>query len=53
MLHNKTYTGSIIYNIKDKKGKITETIVMKNAHEAIITKEQFNFYRKVKEYEAN
>ncbi|MCM3705197.1 MULTISPECIES: recombinase family protein [Cytobacillus] len=41
ILNNKTYTGSIIYNIKDKKGKITETIVMKNAHEAIITNEQF------------
>ena len=41
ILNNKTYTGSIIYNIKDKKGKITETIVIKNAHEAIITKEQY------------
>jgi site-specific DNA recombinase len=41
ILNNKTYTGSIIYNIKDKKGKITETILMKKAHEAIITNEQF------------
>ncbi|MCQ6278146.1 recombinase family protein [Bacillus sp. EB600] len=41
ILHNKTYTGSIIYNVKDKKGNITETIKTKNAHEPIITKEQF------------
>lgn len=41
ILHNKTYTGSIIYNIKDRKGKVNETIVMKNAHEEIISNEQF------------
>ncbi|MBT2656707.1 recombinase family protein [Bacillus sp. ISL-18] len=41
ILNNKTYTGSIIYNVKDKKGNITETILTKNAHEPIITREQF------------
>jgi site-specific DNA recombinase len=41
ILKNRTYTGSIIYNIKDKKGNIAETIVTKNAHEPIITREQF------------
>ncbi|GKU81309.1 recombinase family protein [Niallia sp. NCCP-28] len=41
ILKNKTYTGSIIYNVKGKKGNITETIENKHAHEAIITKEQF------------
>lgn len=42
ILNNKTYTGSIIYNVKDKKGDITEPIVTRNAHEATITREQFN-----------
>lgn len=42
ILKNETYTGRIIYNVKDKKGKTTETIISKNAHEAIISKEQFN-----------
>lgn len=42
ILKNQTYIGVITYNVKDKKGNITETIVTKNAHEAIITKEQFN-----------
>ncbi|MGE1129918.1 recombinase family protein [Bacillus wiedmannii] len=42
ILNNKTYTGSIIYNVKDKKGNITEGIVTRNAHDAIITKEKFN-----------
>lgn len=41
ILNNKTYTGSIIYNVKDKKGYTTEPIVARNAHEAIITREQF------------
>lgn len=42
ILNNKTYMGSIIYNVKDKKGNITENIVARNAHEEIITREQFN-----------
>ena len=42
ILKNQTYTGVITYNAKDKKGIIIESIVTKNAHEAIITKEQFS-----------
>lgn len=42
ILKNQTYIGTVTYNIKDKKGNITETVVTKNAHEAIITREQFN-----------
>ncbi|NHC39375.1 recombinase family protein [Bacillus sp. MM2020_1] len=43
ILKNQTYTGYIIYNAKDKKGNlIIEEIKTKNAHEAIISKEQFN-----------
>jgi site-specific DNA recombinase len=42
ILSNTTYTGTITYNVKDKKGNITEPITSIDSHEPIIPLSQFN-----------
>jgi site-specific DNA recombinase len=42
ILHNKQYTGTLVFKVKDKKGNVTEEIEVADAFEAIITQAQFN-----------
>lgn len=42
ILSNTTYTGTITYNVKDKRGNITQSIVSIDSHEPIIHLGQFN-----------
>ena len=42
ILSNTTYTGTITYNVKDKRGIITQSIVSIDSHEPIIHLGQFN-----------
>lgn len=42
ILSNTTYTGTLTYNAKNKKGKIIESIVSYNSHEPIIPLDFFN-----------
>lgn len=42
ILSNRTYTGTITYTVRDKRGKISESIVSLDSHEPIIQLAQFN-----------
>lgn len=42
ILTNTTYTGTITYNVKDKRGNIAESIACIDSHEPIISLSQFN-----------
>lgn len=41
ILKNTVYCGTITYQVKNKQKQITETIVVENSHEAIISPEDF------------
>lgn len=41
ILKNPVYTGTITYHVKNKQKKVVETIMVKDAHEAIISAEDF------------
>ncbi|MFB5194611.1 recombinase family protein [Neobacillus sp. KR4-4] len=41
ILKNPVYTGVITYHVKNKQKMVVETIMVKDAHEAIITAEDF------------
>jgi site-specific DNA recombinase len=42
ILKNKAVIGTLEYNIKNKKGKVIETIIADDCHPTIISPEQFN-----------
>ena len=44
-LHNRQYTGTLIFVLKDKKGNVTDEIEVADAFPAIVTQAQYNKVR--------